>query len=88
MVADLSRFSRPVTAVAAASRTDHQVAVRCQAEEVKFQLPAKFGLLAKFQLPAKFAWLAKFQGQLNWLQVQKQAEVQRQEEEQSQPPAE
>ena len=65
MVADLSRFARPFTAVTpAAGKQATKLLFSRQAEQAKFQLQVTFQLQAKFQV------------QVNLLQAQKQVEVQ------------
>jgi len=65
VVADLSRFARPFTAVTpAAGKQATKSLFSRQAEQAKFQLQVTFQLRAKFQL------------QVNLLQAQKQVEVQ------------
>ncbi len=71
VVADLSRFARPFTAVTpAAGKQATKLLFSRQAEQAKFQLQVTFQLQATFQL------LAKFQLQVNLPQAQKQVEVQ------------
>ena len=68
MVADLSRFARPFTAVTpAAGKQATKLLSNRQAEQAKFQLQAKL---------QSQALQAKFQVQVNLLQAQKQVQVQ------------
>ena len=69
MVADLSRFARPFTAVTpAAGKLATKLLFSRQAEQAKLQ--------AKFPVQVKFPVQMKFPVQANPLQAQKQVEVQ------------